>query len=50
MIFRAFDIRLGDNLMTHDLFIEICEATEIPSVPGVEASMGSGTVDLSLDL
>ena len=35
MIFRAFDIRLGDNLVTHDLFVEICEATELPYVPEV---------------
>jgi hypothetical protein len=35
MIFRAFDIRLGDDLVTHDLFVEICEATELPSVPEV---------------
>jgi hypothetical protein len=33
MIFRTFDIRLGDNLVTHDLFVEICEATELPSGP-----------------
>ena len=35
MIFRTFDIRLGDNLVTHDLFVEICEATDLPSVPEV---------------
>ena len=32
MIFRAFDIRLGDNLVTHNPFVEICEVTELPSV------------------
>ncbi|MDH3603027.1 MAG: hypothetical protein OEU26_25730, partial [Candidatus Tectomicrobia bacterium] len=35
MVFRAFDIRLGENLVTHDLFVEICEATELPYVPEV---------------
>jgi hypothetical protein len=35
MIFRAFDLRLGDNLVTHDLFVEMCEATELPYVPEV---------------
>ncbi len=35
MIFRAFDIRLGEHLVTHDLFVEICEATDLPRVPEV---------------
>ncbi len=35
LLFRAFDICLGDNLVTHDLFVDICEATALPYVPEV---------------
>ena len=35
LFFRAFDICLGDHLVTHDLFVELCEATELPYVPEV---------------
>lgn len=33
IVFRAFDIQIGDNLVTHNLFEEICELTELPRVP-----------------
>lgn len=49
MIFLAFDIRLGDNLVTHDPFVEICGATELPSVPEVgrgEPSLEASDVQL----
>ncbi len=35
LCFRAFDLRIGENLVTHDLFVELCEATELPYVPEV---------------
>lgn len=35
IIFRAFDIRIGENLVTYDLFVEICEAIGWPRVPEV---------------
>jgi len=35
IFFRAFDVRLGENLVTHDLFVEICEAVGLPRVPEV---------------
>ena len=35
VIFRAFDIRIGANLVTYDLFLEICDAIGLPHVPEV---------------
>ncbi len=33
VIFRAFDVMIGDNLVTHDLFAEICDAADVPRAP-----------------
>jgi Rnl2 family RNA ligase len=35
ILFRAFDVRIGENLVTHDLFVEICDAVGLPRVPEV---------------
>ena len=35
IIFRAFDIRIGENFVTNDLFVELCEAIGLPRVPEV---------------
>lgn len=32
VLFRAFDVRIGDNFVTHDLFVEFCEAVGLPRV------------------
>ena len=35
VLFRAFDIRIGESLVTDDVFVELCEATGLPRVPEV---------------
>jgi len=35
IIFCAFDIMIGDNFVTHDLFVEICESVGLPRAPVV---------------
>jgi hypothetical protein len=35
VLFRAFDMRIGDNLVTHSLFAEVCDAVGLPRVPVV---------------
>ena len=32
VVFRAFDVCVGDNFVTYDLFVELCEAVELPRV------------------
>jgi Rnl2 family RNA ligase len=34
-LFRAFDLRVGENLVTYDLFVTICEAAGLPRVPEI---------------
>jgi Rnl2 family RNA ligase len=34
-IFRAFDIMIGDNFVSHDLFAEICDTCDVPRAPVV---------------
>jgi Rnl2 family RNA ligase len=34
-LFRAFDLMIGDNFVTYDLFVEICEASGLPRVPEI---------------
>lgn len=33
--FRAFDIMVGDNFVTYDLFVQLCEEAGLPRVPEV---------------
>jgi len=33
VLFRAFDIAIGENLATYDLFVEICDSAGLPRVP-----------------
>jgi Rnl2 family RNA ligase len=35
VVFRAFDITIGDNFVTYDLFVELCDAVGLPRVPEV---------------
>ena len=35
VLFRAFDIRIGESFVTNDVFVELCEATGLPRVPEV---------------
>jgi Rnl2 family RNA ligase len=35
VLFRAFDIAVGENFLTYDLFIEICEKAKLPRVPEI---------------
>jgi Rnl2 family RNA ligase len=35
VLFRAFDVMVGDNFVTYDLFVQICEAAGLPRVPEV---------------
>jgi len=35
VIFRAFDIAVGENLVTYDLFSEICDKAKLPRVPEI---------------
>lgn len=35
ILFRAFDVRIGEYFVTHDLFVELCEAVGLPRVPEV---------------
>jgi Rnl2 family RNA ligase len=35
ILFRAFDVRIGENFVTHNLFVEICDAVGLPRVPEV---------------
>lgn len=35
MLFRAFDIMIGENFLTYDLFCEVADKMEIPRVPEV---------------
>jgi Rnl2 family RNA ligase len=35
VVFRAFDIMIGDNFVTYDLFVEICDAVGLPRTPEV---------------
>lgn len=32
VVFRAFDVRVGDNFVTYDLFVEFCDAVDLPRV------------------
>jgi Rnl2 family RNA ligase len=32
VVFRAFDVIVGDNFVTHDLFVEFCDAVRLPRV------------------
>ncbi len=34
-LFRAFDIMVGDNFVTYDLFVTLCEAMGLPRVPEI---------------
>lgn len=35
ILFRAFDIRIGEAFVTYDLFVELCDAAGLPRVPEV---------------
>ncbi len=35
VVFRAFDIAIGENFVTYDLFTELCDAAGLPRVPEV---------------
>ncbi len=35
IIFRAFDIRVGGNFVTYDLFVELCDEAQLPRVPEI---------------
>jgi Rnl2 family RNA ligase len=35
IVFRAIDIRIGENLVTYDLFVEICDAVDLIGAPEV---------------
>jgi Rnl2 family RNA ligase len=35
ILFRAFDIMVGDNFVTYDLFVKVCDAMELPRVPEI---------------
>lgn len=35
IIFRAFDIRVGGNFVTYDLFVELCDEAKLPRVPEI---------------
>lgn len=35
LFFRAFDIRVGENFVTYDLFVELCDLAGLPRVPEV---------------
>ncbi len=34
-LFRAFDIMVGENFVTYDLFVTLCEAAGLPRVPEI---------------
>jgi Rnl2 family RNA ligase len=35
LMFRAFDIAVAENLVTYDLFVELCERMDLPRVPEI---------------
>lgn len=35
LMFRAFDIAVAENLVTYDLFVELCDACGLPRVPEI---------------
>jgi Rnl2 family RNA ligase len=35
VVFRAFDVCVGDNFLTYDLFVDLCDAVGLPRVPEV---------------
>lgn len=35
IMFRAFDVAVGENLVTYDLFVELCEKAGLPRVPEI---------------
>jgi Rnl2 family RNA ligase len=35
VLFRAFDIMVGENFVTYDLFVELCDKMQLPRVPEV---------------
>lgn len=35
VLFRAFDIMVGENFVTYDLFVELCEKMALPRVPEI---------------
>jgi Rnl2 family RNA ligase len=44
VLFRAFDLMVGDNFVTYDIFVKVCEEAGLPRVPEVwrgEPSVGA---------
>lgn len=35
VLFRAFDVMVGDNFVTYDIFVKVCEEAGLPRVPEV---------------
>jgi Rnl2 family RNA ligase len=35
ILFRAFDVMVGDNFVTYDLFVTLCDQMQLPRVPEV---------------
>ena len=35
ILFRAFDLRVGENLVSYEIFVAICDASGLPRVPEV---------------